>query len=46
MSVPSLLLLDLDGVLRRFPPDGPVEDRFGLPRGTLARVSSALAGPA
>lgn len=46
MSAPSLLLLDLDGVLRRFPPDGPVEDEFGLPRGTLARVSSALADPA
>ncbi|MEU4767903.1 HAD-IA family hydrolase [Actinosynnema sp. NPDC023794] len=46
MSAPSLLLLDLDGVLRRFPPDGPVEDGFGLPRGTLARVSFALAGPA
>ncbi|WP_367135231.1 HAD family hydrolase [Saccharothrix sp. HUAS TT1] len=46
MSAPSLLLLDLDGVLRRFPPDGPVEDRFGLPRGTLARVSFSLSGPA
>ncbi|PSL54553.1 HAD superfamily hydrolase (TIGR01509 family) [Saccharothrix carnea] len=46
MSAPSLLLLDLDGVLRRFPPDGPIEDDFGLPRGTLARVSFALAGPA
>lgn len=46
MSAPSLLLLDLDGVLRRFPPDGPVEDGFGLPRGTLARVSFSLAGPA
>ncbi|MFJ6675313.1 HAD family hydrolase [Actinosynnema sp. NPDC091369] len=46
MSAPSLLLLDLDGVLRRFPPDAPIEDRFGLPRGTLARVSFALAGPA
>ncbi|GAB2981558.1 HAD family hydrolase [Saccharothrix stipae] len=46
MSAPSLLLLDLDGVLRRFPPDGPVEDRYGLPRGTLARVSFPLSGPA
>ena len=46
MSAPSLLLLDLDGVLRRRPPDGPVEDGFGLVRGTLARVSSSLAGPA
>ncbi|MGW4112048.1 HAD family hydrolase [Actinosynnema sp. NPDC004786] len=46
MSRPSLLLLDLDGVLRRFPPDGPIEDEHGLPRGTLARVSFALAGPA
>lgn len=41
-----MLLLDLDGVLRRFPPDGPIEDEHGLPRGTLARVSFALAGPA
>ncbi|MCE6999393.1 HAD-IA family hydrolase [Saccharothrix sp. S26] len=46
MSAPSLLLLDLDGVLRRFPPDGPIEDEFGLARGTLARVSFSLAGPA
>ncbi|MFI9007432.1 HAD-IA family hydrolase [Actinosynnema sp. NPDC053489] len=46
MSAPTLLLLDLDGVLRRFPPDAPVEDRFGLPRGTLARVSFALSDPA
>ena len=46
MSAPSLLLLDLDGVLRRMPPDAPIEDGFGLPRGTLARVSFSLAGPA
>ncbi len=46
MSAPSLLLLDLDGVLRRFPPDAPIEDEHGLPRGTLARVSFSLAGPA
>ncbi|MFD7659459.1 HAD family hydrolase [Actinosynnema sp. NPDC059797] len=46
MTGPSLLLLDLDGVLRRFGPDAPIEDRFGLPRGTLARVSFALSGPA
>ncbi|NUS65914.1 MAG: HAD-IA family hydrolase [Saccharothrix sp.] len=46
MSAPSLLLLDLDGVLRRFPADEPIEDAFGLPHGTLARVSFALAGPA
>lgn len=46
MSAPSLLLLDLDGVLRRFGPDAPIEDRFGLPRGTLARVSSSLVRPA
>ncbi|MGM1060311.1 HAD-IA family hydrolase [Saccharothrix sp. Mg75] len=46
MSAPTLLLLDLDGVLRRFGPDAPIEDRFGLPRGTLARVSFALSVPA
>ncbi|MEU4745049.1 hypothetical protein AB0G02_31955, partial [Actinosynnema sp. NPDC023658] len=46
MSAPTLLLLDLDGVLRRFPPDAPIEDRFGLPRGALARVSFSLSGPA
>jgi HAD superfamily hydrolase (TIGR01509 family) len=46
VSAPSLLLLDLDGVLRRFPADAPIEDEHGLPHGTLARVSFALAGPA
>ncbi|MFC6089478.1 HAD family hydrolase [Saccharothrix lopnurensis] len=46
MSAPSLLLLDLDGVLRRFGSDAPLEDRFGLPRGTLARVSHPLSRPA
>ncbi|SHG48752.1 HAD family hydrolase [Streptoalloteichus hindustanus] len=33
---PTLLLLDLDGVLRRFDPDDQVEDAHGLPRGSLA----------
>ncbi|WP_433265398.1 HAD family hydrolase [Actinosynnema sp. CS-041913] len=42
----SLLLLDLDGVLRRFGPDSGIEDEFGLPRGTLASVAFGLAGPA
>ncbi|GAA3461295.1 HAD family hydrolase [Saccharothrix longispora] len=46
MSAPSLLLLDLDGVLRRFGPDAPIEDEFGVPRGALARVSFALSVPA
>ncbi|RKT57537.1 HAD family hydrolase [Saccharothrix australiensis] len=41
-----LLLLDLDGVLRTFGPDHPIEDDFGLPRGTLASVAFSLAGPA
>ncbi len=42
----TLLLLDLDGVLRRFGPDAPIEDAHGLPRGTLARTAFELAGPA
>ncbi|MBB5955099.1 putative hydrolase of the HAD superfamily [Saccharothrix tamanrassetensis] len=42
----TLLLLDLDGVLRRFGPDTAIEDRFGLPHGTLASVAFSLAGPA
>ncbi|GGP70372.1 HAD-IA family hydrolase [Saccharothrix coeruleofusca] len=46
MSAPTLLLLDLDGVLRRHGPDDPVEDAHGLPRGALARVAFELAGPA
>ncbi|MCP2260449.1 haloacid dehalogenase superfamily, subfamily IA, variant 3 with third motif having DD or ED [Streptoalloteichus tenebrarius] len=36
---PTLLLLDLDGVLRRFDPDDAVEDAHGLPRGSLASAA-------
>lgn len=46
MSAPTLLLLDLDGVLRRHGPDDPIEDAHGLPRGALARAAAELAGPA
>ncbi|WP_170191784.1 HAD family hydrolase [Saccharothrix syringae] len=46
MTAPSLLLLDLDGVLRRFGPDAPIEEEFGLPPGSLARVSHSLSRPA
>ncbi|MEU6152332.1 HAD family hydrolase [Actinosynnema sp. NPDC047251] len=42
----TLLLLDLDGVLREFGPDDPVEDAFGLPRGSLGRLAFSLVGPA
>ncbi|MBW4716180.1 HAD family hydrolase [Saccharothrix obliqua] len=42
----TLVLLDLDGVLRAFGPDDPIEDAHGLPRGVLARTAFALAGPA
>ena len=43
-----MLLLDLNGVLRRFAPDGPIEDAHGLPRGSLAAAGFApeLIGPA
>ncbi|GAA2664697.1 MULTISPECIES: HAD-IA family hydrolase [Actinosynnema] len=46
MSAPGLLLLDLDGVLRRFGPDAPVEDAHGLPRGLLDEVARSVVGPA
>ncbi|GAA0241637.1 hypothetical protein GCM10010492_46050 [Saccharothrix mutabilis subsp. mutabilis] len=42
----TLLLLDLDGVVRQFGPDAPIEDAHGLPRGTLAQVAFSLATPA
>ena len=45
---PSLLLLDLDGVLRRFGPAAPVEDEHDLPRDSLAGAAFAadVLGPA
>ncbi|GAA3843165.1 hypothetical protein GCM10022243_07020 [Saccharothrix violaceirubra] len=43
---PKVLLLDLDGVLRRFGSDDAIEDAHGLPRGRLAEVAFGLAGPA
>ncbi|WP_440902518.1 HAD family hydrolase [Actinosynnema sp.] len=46
MSAPTLLLLDLDGVLRRFGPDAPIEDAHGLRRGLLAETARSVAGPA
>jgi len=42
----TLLLLDLDGVLRAFGPDHAIEDDFGLPHGTLSSLAFSLAGPA
>ncbi|MEV0678302.1 HAD family hydrolase [Actinosynnema sp. NPDC050436] len=42
----TLLLLDLDGVLRSFGPDWPVEDAWGLPRGSLGPLAFSLVGPA
>ncbi|GAA3991817.1 hypothetical protein GCM10022247_08540 [Allokutzneria multivorans] len=45
---PSLLLLDLDGVLRDFGPTAPIEDAHGLPRDSLAAAAFAadVLGPA
>jgi putative hydrolase of the HAD superfamily len=41
---PTALLLDLDGVVRRFDPDRPgeIERRYGLPDGALARSAFTL----
>ncbi|MFB9904712.1 HAD family hydrolase [Allokutzneria oryzae] len=41
LSGPGLLLLDLDGVLRRFPSEAPIEDDHGLPRGSLIAAAFA-----
>ncbi|MEU5691106.1 HAD family hydrolase [Actinosynnema sp. NPDC020468] len=42
----TTLLLDLDGVLRAFGPDEPIEDAHGLPHGSLAAAAFAVVGPA